>query len=81
MKTTVEIFTHVTGRTADRGYRVSVFVNGVFQYDRAATPGQVVKVRNTEAESWADRADKVTAHEIPAIAGLTVDGRMVRHEG
>lgn len=52
---------------AGQCYRVSVFVDGTFRYSLPATLGNVIKVRNGEAERLSEIATEVTAAAIPRI--------------
>jgi hypothetical protein len=48
-------------------YRVCVFVDGTFRYSLPTTLGNVVKVRNAEAERLCEIATEVIAAAIPRI--------------
>lgn len=65
----VQITTQVLPR--ERGYRISVMADGKHVCDHVATPGRVIKVRNTLCEQYSELADSVEAGEIPPIPTLS----------
>jgi hypothetical protein len=62
------------GAYGPKGYRVSVYVNGVFNSATPCKEWEVTKVRNRLNAQWSGIADTVRADAVPPIPGRRTKG-------